>query len=598
MKKVFVKELLYIWGDYTDYKSKSYGGNFFGTAKRNQIFMPVKTRKLLMVKELDKELGKGAKDAEPRPKRVEKTHETLSGIPLKSVYGPEDIKDLDYEKNLADPGQFPYTRGIHDTMYRGKVWTMRQFAGFGGPEETNARFKYLLAQGQTGLSTAFDLPTLMGYDSDNPKADGEVGVCGVAIDSLEDIEVLYKDLPLDKVSTSMTINGPAVIILAMFLANAKKRGIDWKLLNGTLQNDIFKEYIAQKTYLVPPRPALKLIQDMMVFCTNNVPRWNTISVSGYHIREAGATAVQELAFTLADGFAYVDAGIEAGLKIDDFVPRLSFFFNAHIDFFEEIAKYRAARRIWARRMRDHYGAKDERSLKLRFHTQTAGCSLTAPQPENNIIRTAIEALAGVLGGTQSLHTNSMDEVLGLPTEKAAHIALRTQQIIAFETGVTNVADPLAGSYYVEWLTDELERGANEYFAQIEEVGGVISGIEKGFFMKEIADSAYKFEQKMQSGDRVFVGLTGLKEEAPGAKIEILKIGGEYQERQVNRLKDLRSRRDNAKVQNCLNELKNAMRTGTNTFPLLLEAVEAYATLGEICDAMREVWGAYRETAVL
>jgi methylmalonyl-CoA mutase N-terminal domain/subunit len=544
-----------------------------------------------MVKELTKKEN-------TKVKPVEKTHETLSGIPLKAVYTPEDIKDFDYKEKLNDPGLFPYTRGIHDNMYRGKVWTMRQFAGFGGPEETNARFKYLLAQGQTGLSTAFDLPTLMGYDSDSAKADGEVGVCGVAIDSLEDVEILYRDLPLDKVSTSMTINGPAVIVLAMFLANAKKRGFDWKLLNGTLQNDIFKEYIAQKTYLIPPRPALKLIQDMMVFCTNNVPRWNTISVSGYHIREAGATAVQELAFTLADGFAYVDAGLEAGLKLDDFVPRLSFFFNAHIDFFEEIAKYRAARRIWAKRMRDHYGAKDERSLKLRFHTQTAGCSLTAPQPENNIIRTAIEALAGVLGGTQSLHTNSMDEVLGLPTEKAAHIALRTQQIIAYETGVTNVVDPLAGSYYVEWLTDELEKGANEYFKKIEDIGGVISGIEKGFFMKEIADSAYKFEQKMQAGERVFVGLTGLKEEAPGAKIEILKIGGEYQERQVKRLTELKARRDNALVETCMAKLKEGMRSGANTFPLLIEAVEAYATLGEICDAMREVWGAYRETAVL
>jgi methylmalonyl-CoA mutase, N-terminal domain len=530
-------------------------------------------------------------------KRVE-VHETLSGIPLKSVYTPEDIKDLKYDRELADPGKFPYTRGIHDTMYRGKVWTMRQFAGFGGPEETNARFKYLLGAGQTGLSTAFDLPTLMGYDSDNPKSHGEVGVCGVAIDSLEDMEILYKDLPLDKISTSMTINGPAVIIYCMFLANAKKRGFDWKLLNGTLQNDIFKEYIAQKTYLIPPRPALKLIQDMMVFCTHNVPRWNTISVSGYHIREAGATAVQELAFTLADGFAYVDAGIEAGLKVDDFVPRLSFFFNAHIDFFEEIAKYRAARRIWAKRMRDHYGAKDERSLKLRFHTQTAGCSLTAPQPENNIIRTTIEALAGVLGGTQSLHTNSMDEVLGLPTEKAAHIALRTQQIIAHETGVTNVADPLAGSYFIEWLTDEMERGANEYFKKIEEVGGVIPGIEKGFFMKEIADSAYRFEQKLQTGDRVFVGLNAFKEEAPGAKIEILKIGNEYEERQVKRLTALKARRDNEKVANTLSALKEAMQKGENTMPFLIECVEAYATMGEICDAMRAVWGAYRETAVL
>lgn len=531
-------------------------------------------------------------------KKVEKVHETISGVPLKAVYTPEDIKDLDYDSQLADPGQFPYTRGIHETMYRGKVWTMRQFAGFGGPEETNARFKYLLSAGQTGLSTAFDLPTLMGYDSDNPKAHGEVGVCGVAIDSLEDMEILYKDLPLDKVSTSMTINGPAVIIYCMFLANAKKRGFDWKQLNGTLQNDIFKEYIAQKTYLIPPRPALKLIQDMMVFCTHNVPRWNTISVSGYHIREAGATAVQELAFTLADGFAYVDAGIEAGLKVDDFVPRLSFFFNAHIDFFEEIAKYRAARRIWAKRMRDHYGAKDERSLKLRFHTQTAGCSLTAPQPENNIIRTTVEALAGVLGGTQSLHTNSMDEVLGLPTEKAAHIALRTQQIIAHETGVTNVADPLAGSYFVEWLTDEMERGANEYFKKIEEVGGVIPGIEKGFFMKEIADSAYRFEQKLQTGDRVFVGLNAFKEEAPGAKIEILKIGNEYEQRQVERLKSLKERRDNEKVMNTLEALKEAMKKGENSMPFIIECVEAYATVGEICDAMRAVWGAYRETAVL
>lgn len=530
--------------------------------------------------------------------KVEKTFETISGIPLKPVYTKEDLKDWKYDEKLNDPGVFPYTRGIHNNMYRGKVWTMRQFAGFGGPEETNARFKYLLSQGQTGLSTAFDLPTLMGYDSDNPVSNGEVGVCGVAIDSLEDMEILYQDLPLDKVSTSMTINGPAVIIFAMFLANAQKRGFDLKQLNGTLQNDIFKEYIAQKTYLLPPRPAVQLIKDMMVFCTNEVPKWNHISVSGYHIREAGATAAQELAFTLADGFAYVDAGIEAGLNVDDFVPRLSFFFNAHIDFFEEIAKYRAARRIWARRMRDKYGAKDERSLKLRFHTQTAGCSLTAPQPENNIVRTAIEALAGVLGGTQSLHTNSMDEVLGLPTEKAAHIALRTQQIIAFETGVTNVADPLAGSYYVEWLTDELERQAEEYFKQIEEIGGVISGIEKGYFMKEIADSAYQFQQKLDSKDRIFVGLNGFTEEAEGPGIEILKIGRQYQDRQVARLEKLKARRDQAKVTESLEKLKEALRNGGNSFPLILEAVKTYATMGEVCDAMREVHGAYRETAVL
>jgi len=530
--------------------------------------------------------------------KVEKVVETISGIPLKTVYTPEDLQGWNYGSSLSEPGQFPYTRGIHHNMYQGKLWTMRQFAGYGGPEETNARFKYLLSQGQTGLSTAFDLPTLMGYDSDNEKSRGEVGVCGVAIDSLEDVEILYKDIPLADISTSMTINGPAVILLCMFLANAQNRGVDLKKLNGTLQNDIFKEYIAQKTYLLPPRPAVKLIQDMMVFCTSEVPRWNTISISGYHIREAGATAAQELAFTLADGFAYVDYGIEAGLKVDDFVPRLSFFFNAHIDFFEEIAKYRAARRIWARRMRDKYGAKDERSLKLRFHTQTAGCSLTAPQPENNIVRTAIEALAGVLGGTQSLHTNSMDEVLGLPTEKAAHVALRTQQIIAYETGVANVVDPLAGSYYVEWLTDELERQANEYFDKIDEIGGVIAGIEKGFFMKEIADSAYRFQQKLDSGDRVFVGLNALTEEAPGAKIDILKIGPEYEARQRERLTSLRARRDSEKVANTLAALKDALANNKPTFPAILDAVKVYATLGEICDAMREVCGAYRETAVL
>lgn len=534
----------------------------------------------------------------PQRKANERSYETISGIPLKSVYSQADISKLDYKRDLADPGSFPYTRGIHETMYRGKLWTMRQFAGYGGPEETNARFKYLLAQGQTGLSTAFDLPTLMGYDSDHEKSDGEVGVCGVAVDSLEDVEILYKDLPLEDVSTSMTINGPAVVIFAMFLANAQKRGFDFKKLDGTLQNDIFKEYIAQKTYLLPPRPAVKLIQDMMVYCTRNVPRWNTISVSGYHIREAGATAAQELAFTLADGFAYVDAGIEAGLDVDDFVPRLSFFFNSHIDFFEEIAKFRAARRIWAKRMKEHYKAKSERSLKLRFHTQTAGCSLTAQQPENNIVRTAIEALAGVLGGTQSLHTNSMDEVLGLPTEKAALIALRTQQIIAHETGVAQVADPLAGSYFVEWLTDELERQANEYFAKIDELGGVLSGIEKGFFMREIADSAYQFQQKLDRDDFIFVGLNGFREEAPGSKIDILKIGRQYQDRQTERLSKLRERRDNQAVENSLKALREALVSGKDIFGQLLETVKTYATLGEICDVMRDVWGVYREPTII
>lgn len=543
-----------------------------------------------MVQEITKPQGESGKDKDMKL--------SLSDIPLKSCYTAEDLEGWDVKNDLSEPGEFPYTRGIHNNMYLGKLWTMRQFAGYGGPEETNARFRYLLSQGQTGLSTAFDLPTLMGYDSDDAKSHGEVGVCGVAIDSLEDIEILYKDLPLDKISTSMTINGPAVIIFCMFLANARKRGFDLKKLNGTLQNDIFKEYIAQKTYLLPPRPALKLIQDMMVFCTHEVPRWNTISVSGYHIREAGATAIQELAFTLADGFAYVDAGIDAGLSIDDFVPRLSFFFNAHIDFFEEIAKYRAARRIWARRMKEKYGAKDERSLKLRFHTQTAGCSLTAPQPENNIIRTAIEALAGVLGGTQSLHTNSMDEVLGLPTEKAAHIALRTQQIIAHETGVANVVDPLAGSYYVEWLTNKMEEGANEYFRKIDEIGGVMAGIEKGFFIKEIADAAYRFQQKLDNGEFKFIGLNSFTEEAPGSKIEILKIGLEYEERQRARLTALRERRDAQKVAESLNKLKEGAKKGESTFPLILNACEQYATVGEISNVLRDVWGAYREPAIL
>lgn len=526
------------------------------------------------------------------------TRLSLSDIPLKACYTADDLKGWDIKRDLGAPGEYPYTRGIHKNMYQGKLWTMRQFAGYGGPEETNARFKYLLSQGQTGLSTAFDLPTLMGYDSDDDKAHGEVGVCGVAIDSLEDIEILYKDLPLDKISTSMTINGPAIIVFCMFLANAKKRGFDLKTLNGTLQNDIFKEYIAQKTYLLPPRPALKLIQDMMVFCTKEVPRWNTISVSGYHIREAGATAIQELAFTLADGFAYVDAGVEAGLKIDDFVPRLSFFFNAHIDFFEEIAKYRAARRIWARRMKEKYGSNDERTLKLRFHTQTAGCSLTAPQPENNIIRTAIEALAGVLGGTQSLHTNSMDEVLGLPTEKAAHIALRTQQIIAHETGVAKVVDPLAGSYYVEWLTNKMEEGANEYFQKIDQIGGVMAGIEKGFFIKEIADAAYRFQQKLDNGEFHFIGLNSFTEEAPGNKIDILKIGLEYENRQKDRLQKLRARRDEQAVSQSLARLKDGLKKGEQSFPLILHATEQYATVGEISDVLRDVWGAYREPAIL
>ncbi|NPV60936.1 MAG: methylmalonyl-CoA mutase family protein, partial [Actinobacteria bacterium] len=437
---------------------------------------------------------------------------TVSGLELEPLYAPEDLEDFDYERDLGYPGLYPFTRGVQPTMYRGRLWTMRQFAGFGTPEDTNKRYKFLLERGQTGLSVAFDMPTIMGRDSDDPLAEGEVGRCGVAIDSLADMEVLFDGIPLKDITTSMTINGPAAVLLAFYLCVGEKQGASFSELGGTIQNDILKEYIAQKSWIFPPRPSMRIITDILAFCSAEVPRWNTISISGYHIREAGSTAVQELAFTLADGFAYVEAGIEAGLDVDDFAPRLSFFFNAHVDFFEEIAKYRAARRIWARHMREKYGARDPRSWTLRFHTQTAGCSLTAQQPENNIVRTAFQALSAVLGGTQSLHTNSMDETLALPTEKAVEIALRTQQLIAHETGVANVIDPLAGSYFVEALTNRMEREAEEYFRRIEELGGVLSAIDQGFFQREIADAAYRYQREIESGRRVVVGVNRYRNE--------------------------------------------------------------------------------------
>lgn len=521
---------------------------------------------------------------------------TVSSEPIKELYSPLDLADFDYERDLARPGEYPYTRGVQSTMYRGRLWTMRQFAGFATARESNERYKFLLSRGQTGLSVAFDMPTIMGYDSDHPRAFGEVGRVGVAIDSLQDMETLFKDIPLDKVSTSMTINAPAAIIWAMYIAAAEKQGVPSHRLNGTIQNDILKEYIAQKSWIFPPQPSMRLITDIFHFAKEQVPKWNTISISGYHIREAGATALQELAFTLADGFAYVEAGIKAGLNVDDFAPRLSFFFNSHADFFEEIAKYRAARRIWSRRMKEKYGAKNEKSLLLRFHTQTAGCSLTAQQPENNIVRTAFQALAAVLGGTQSLHTNSMDEVLALPTEKAVQIALRTQQLIAYETGVGNTIDPLAGSYFVESLTNRMEQGAEEYFRKIDELGGVLAAIDKSFFQREIADSAYRYQKEIESKERIIVGVNEfVQDEDLG--IDLLKIDPEIERDQVRRLQQLRQTRDNLRVQSCLAELRKTAQGSENMMPAILECVRAYATEGEIVQVLREVFGEYKEKAV-
>ena len=521
----------------------------------------------------------------------------VSGRPVKRFYGPEDIAGMDYERDLGDPGEYPFTRGIHPTMYRGKLWTMRQFAGFGTAEETNARFRYLLEQGQTGLSTAFDMPTLLGYDSDHPYANGEVGKLGVAIDSLRDFEILFAGIPLDRVSTSMTINPPASVMLAMYLVVAERQGVSWDQVSGTIQNDILKDYIAQKTYIYPPGPSMRLITDVMAFCARNVPRWNTISISGYHIREAGATAAQELAFTLADGMAYVEAGIRAGLDVDEFAPRLSFFFDVHNDFFEEIAKFRAARRIWARVMRDRYGAKNPRSWMLRTHAQTAGVSLTAQQPENNIVRVTLQALAAVLGGTQSLHTNSYDEALALPSEEAVRIALRTQQIIAEESGVANVVDPLAGSYYVEHLTNKLEEEAYEIFAKIERLGGVVAAIEKGWFQQQIADSAYRFQRRVMNGDYRVVGVNAYAGPDEKTATNILKVNPEVQRRQIERVRQVRQERDQVAAAAALAELRRASQTGENLMPHIIECVRNYCTVGEICGMWRELWGEYREESV-
>jgi methylmalonyl-CoA mutase N-terminal domain/subunit len=505
------------------------------------------------------------------------------------------VKDIDYLRDIGFPGEYPYLRGIHSTMYRARIWTMRQFAGFGSAEETNQRYKYLLKHGETGLSVAFDYPTLYGYDTDHPLARGEFGKCGVAVSSLKDMEILFKDIPLDKITTSMTINGPASIIWAMYIANAENQGIDKREIGGTIQNDILKEYIAQKSFIFPPEPSMRLIIDTFEYGFKYVPRWNTISISGYHIREAGSTAVQELAFTLADGLEYVKAAMKRGLVLDDFAPRLSFFFNAHSDFFEEIAKYRAARRIWAKELKK-LGAKKPRSLLMRFHTQTAGCTLTAQQPEINIIRVTLQALSAVLGGTQSLHTNSMDEALALPSEKAVRIALRTQQIIAEESGVTNTVDPLGGSYYVEWLTNEMEEKTYEYFDKIERLGGVIPAIEKGFFQREIADSAYRYQKEIDENKRIVVGVNQYEMEEE-LSIPILKMDEEGEKRQIERLKKLRKERNNSKVKLNLEKLRKAAEGEENLMPYILKCVHSYATLGETCDVLREVFGEYKEPSI-
>ncbi len=521
---------------------------------------------------------------------------SVSGNNIDACYFPESAGE-DYTEKIGFPGEYPFTRGIHPNGYRGKIWTMRQFAGYGSPEDTNERFKYLLQHGQTGLSVAFDLPTLMGWDSDSKESEGEVGICGVSISSLQDMEILFDKIPLDKVSTSMTINSPAAIIFAFYLAAAKKRGISFQDLRGTLQNDILKEYIAQKEYIFPPNPSMRIIVDMIEYCVNEVPQWNPVSVSGYHIREAGSTAAQELAYTLADGFAYIEACIERGLDVDAFAPRISFFFNSHLDFFEEIAKYRAARRIYAKRMKERYNAKNPRSWWMRFHTQTAGCTLTAQQPENNIIRTAFQALAGVLGGTQSLHTNSMDETLALPSEKAVKIALRTQQLIAYETGVINTVDPLGGSYYVESLTDKMEAEAEDIFTKIDGFGGVIPAIEAGYFQKEIANAAYRYQLELERKEKYIVGINEFVDENDDITIPILKISPEIESKQKERIAKLKKSRDNGKVAEKIEAIGKAAANGNNLMPVLIEAAEAYVTLGEIITELKKHFHTYEETAV-
>jgi methylmalonyl-CoA mutase N-terminal domain/subunit len=525
-----------------------------------------------------------------------KSFENVSLEPVNRLYTPADTSELDFNEDIGFPGEFPYTRGIHPSGYRGKLWTMRQFAGFSTPEQTNARFKYLLEQGQTGLSVAYDLPTLMGYDADSPLSEGEVGKCGVAVSSLADMEVLFDGIPLEQVTVSQTINAPASVLLAMYLVVAEKQGASWKKISGTLQNDILKEYIAQKEWIYPIRPAMKLVVDTFEFCTKEVPRYNPVSVSGYHIREAGATAIQELAFTLRDGLEYVEWGVKAGLEIDQFVPRISFFFNAHNDFFEEVAKYRAARRIWAREMRERFGSTNERTLKLRFHTQTAGVSLTVQQPLNNIVRVAIQALAGVLGGTQSLHTDAYDEALALPTDRAALIALRTQQIIAEETGVANTIDPLGGSYFIESLTEKMEERSRDYFRKIDSMGGMVAAIEKGFPQREIQDSAYQYQKAVERGDQVIVGVNKYQMEGEPGEVPILVIDESVRDHQVERLQQTRDRRDEGAVANALEKLKLSAQNAENTMPATIEAVRAYATLGEICSALRDVYGVYEEPA--
>ena len=530
------------------------------------------------------------------PERQGELFSTISGLENEPLYTSESV-DIDHDRDLGYPGVYPFTRGVYPSMYRGRLWTMRQFAGFGTAEETNERFRYLLEHGQTGLSTAFDMPTLMGYDSDHARSLGEVGREGVAVDSLADVETLFKGIPLGEVSTSMTINGPAAMLLAFYICLGEQQGVAREELRGTIQTDILKEYIAQKEWIFPPEPSMRLVTDMVEFCARELPRWHPISISGYHIREAGSNAIQELAFTLANGFAYVDAAIERGLAVDDFAPRLSFFFNAHVDFFEEIAKYRAARRIWARELRGRYGAENPRSWLMRFHTQTAGVSLTAQQPEVNIVRTALEALAAVLGGTQSLHTNSFDEALALPTEDAARIALRTQQVIAHETGVVNTIDPLGGSYYLEDLTNRLEAEAYDYFDRIEKLGGVVAAIKENFFQREIAEASFRYQNELEAKQRVIVGVNRYElEDEP--EIEILRIDPALEQKQIERVQAIRARRDSAAVERSLAALKEgSLRDDVNLMPLMIDAAREYATLGEMCDTLREAWGTWRETPV-
>jgi methylmalonyl-CoA mutase, N-terminal domain len=522
---------------------------------------------------------------------------TISGRPIDRLYTPEDVEGIDYARDINNPGAFPYTRGIHPTGYRGKLWTMRQFAGFGTPEDTNDRYKTLLKAGSTGLSVAFDLPTLMGRDPDHELSLGETGKCGVSVMSLADMETLFDGIQLGDITTSMTINSPAAMIFAMYLVVAEKQGADWKKISGTIQNDILKEFIAQKEYIFPPRPSMRLITDIFAFCATQVPKWNTISVSGYHIREAGATAVQELAFTLRDGLEYVQWGVDAGLDVDAFVPQMSFFFNAHSDFFEEIAKYRAARKIWAEAMRDRFHAKNERSWKLRFHSQTAGVSLTAQQPYNNVVRTALQALSAVLGGTNSLHTNSLDEALALPTAAAATLALRTQQIIAHESGVTNLVDPLGGSYFVEKLTKDMEDGALAYFSAIDKMGGMVNAIERGFPQQEIAESSYRFQQAFERKEKIMVGVNAFVQQ-DDPPIEILYIDETASDTQLAKLETLRATRSHGRVTRSLDALRAAARTTENLMPRILDAVRAYATVGEMCDALRDVWGEYEEVPII